>query len=312
MCILITGGTGFIGTRAAKKLLDSRQKVVIMDINAGTSMLEPGQGEMTVVTGDVRQFSDVTRVIRDFKVEKIINLAYLLGETSERDPLLAVEVNALGATNVFEAAMVFGIKRVVHASSLSLFGPQEFYGDRLVTEDDVPQPPRIYGATKVFNEFIASKYEERFGLEVANLRLSVVYGRGRERGRTGWVGQLISNPVLGKPVFAPVSSNQRMSLIHVDDAAELFVRLCLAEKLQHRIYHSGGHTASANELAEIVGKYLPNADIRFNEDAPDLNLIYRMDGSRIAKELDWEMMHLETGILNTINEVRMISGENPL
>lgn len=312
MSILVTGGTGFIGKRIAKKLLDSRQKVVVMDINAGAATPEPEPGEIAFVTGDVRQLSDVIKVIRDFKVERIINMAYLLGDTSEKDPLLAVEVNALGTTNVFEAARTLGIQRVIHASSISVFGTQDFYGNRLVTEDDATHPPHIYGTTKVFNEYMAAKYQDKYGLEVASLRVSVVYGPGRERGRTGWAGQLISNPVRGKPVLVPGPSNQQLCLIHVDDTAELFVRLCLAGKLHHRVYNSGGHTTSAGGIADIVRKYLPQADISYNEKEPPLNLVYRLDSSRITRELNWEMMPLETGILNTLNEVRQLSGEKPL
>lgn len=299
MCILVTGGNGFLGTRVVSKLLDKGEEVVVGDIQ--TFAPEDIQGGVKIATVDVRQFSDLTRIICDFEVDRIIHLAYIGPPVSERIPSLGIEINCLGTTNVFEAARILGIKRVVFASSIAVYGPQEFYGERAINEEDPVRPTLLYDAAKVINEFTATKYTEEFGVEIPSLRIAVTCGPGRRSGVTAWVSQLVTNLAQGKPVFVPIRSDAFMGVIHVDDVAELLVKLCLAEKLKYKIYNTGAHTVSGKEIYEIARKRFPDADIKFDEDAPLLlapyQLPYRLNGSRIAEEFNWKMSDIETALL---------------
>lgn len=303
MRILVTGGTGFVGQRVVERLLSAETQVIVMSRRPQT-LPRDILDKIESVSGDIRAFSDVMRVLSDFVVERIIHVAYTLTAEGEANPLSAIQANVLGTCNIFEAARIYKSKRVVFCSSIAAYAPQEFYGDRSVTEDEVlMKPVSIYGATKVLNEFMASRFEKRFGIEIPMLRIAAVYGTGREeRGVTAWTSQMVSGAVRGKPVSIHLRPDQLASFIYVDDVAEQLVRLCLAEKLNYRIYNSGGVTSTPKEFAEIVKKYCPDADTKFDENAPPWPYPYKIDGKRMSKELNWEIREPEDGLLDQINQ----------
>src|SRR3990172_5973116 len=127
MIYLITGGTGFIGSYVARRLLAEGHEGVAFDYQpAGTSVeqvLTPDElAHMQILQGDVTDLTHLLRVCEERRVERIIHLAYLLQSDSDANPLLAVKVNCEGTTNVLEVARQLAIPRVVWASSVSVFG----------------------------------------------------------------------------------------------------------------------------------------------------------------------------------------------
>lgn len=111
------------------------------------------------------------------------------------------------------------------------------------------------------------------------------------------MSQLVTNLAQGKSVFAAMRSDDFIAVINVDDVAELLVKLCLAKKLKHRLYNTGAHTISGKEIREISRNHFPDAEIKFDEDAPLLAHAYRIDNSRIAEEFNWKMSDVETLLL---------------
>jgi len=312
MTILVTGGTGFIGQGVVKRLLNTGNKVVVMS-RRSPSFPQEMKDRVESATGDIRVFEDVIRTLRDFKIDSIIHVAYTLTAEGEAHPLAAVQTNVLGSCNLFEAARICGGKRVVFCSSIGAFGPQECYGDRpVMDEETLMKPVSIYGATKVLNEFMAARFEKKYGIEVPLLRIAAVYGRGREeRGVTAWTSQMIAAVARAQPVLIRLRSDQLACFIYVDDVAEQLVRLCLAEKLNYRVYNSGGYTSTPAEFREIVRKYYPDAHIEFDANAPWWPYPYKIDGTRVAKELGLELRRPEDGILDQMNQERLSLGLEP-
>ncbi len=313
MPILVTGGTGFIGQSVVRSLVTLGNKVVVISRRA-PSFPKEIQGQIESVAADIRLFSDVMKVVVDFKIDKIIHIAYTLTAEGEANPLSAIQVNVLGTCNLFEAARVYGARRVVFCSSVAAFAPQESYGDRfLQDEENLMKPVSIYGATKVLNEFVAGRFEKRYGTEVPVLRIAPVYGTGREeRGVTAWTSQMIAAVTREKPAFVRIRSAQKASLIYVEDVAEQLVRLCLAEKLKYRVYNSGGTPATPGDFRDIVKKYYPQAEITFDENAPLWPYPHKLDGSRLAKEINLQLRDPESGLLEQMNQERASLGLAPL
>lgn len=301
MRILVTGGSGFIGRQVVNKLLDQGHKVVIMSRNPSTGGDE--NPDLAAVRGDIRFFPDVSKIVFENKIERIVHVAYALTAEGEANPLLAVQVNALGASHIYEAARLAGIKRVVVSGSIAAYAPPELYGDRPITEDeDLMKPTSIYGATKVLNEFMASRFEARYGTEIPSLRISAVYGAGRaERGVTAWASQLVAGAVNSQPVSIRLRPDQLSNFIYVDDAAEQLVRLTLADRLSYRVYNSGGSTSTPAEFADIVKKYFPDLTVQFDPQAPKWPYPYKIDGSRLEEEFSFKPRSPEEGILAQIN-----------
>jgi nucleoside-diphosphate-sugar epimerase len=222
-----------------------------------------------------------------------------------------MRINALGTANVFEEACKSGVKRVLFTSSESIYGKsQSAYGERPVTEEDFCSPNEHvlnYSLTKLLNEHLAQKYESRFGTEILSLRIAVVYGAGRKRGATLWASYFATLPALGKPVTLPFPADDWHCCIYVEDVAEEIYQLMTKPHLGHRIYNSGGHTVQAADLEAMVREVVPEAMILFSADRPRSPFIYRMDRSRIGRELSFQQRSMIEGIRSHVRYARELS-----
>lgn len=304
MSILIIGGTGFIGARLTELFVKRGEEVVCFDLYPNAQAVKHLGEKARVVVGDVTRMDDILGVVKDYKVTRIVNLAALLAAESEAFLAKALRLNLMGMINVFEAARFMGISRVVYASSVAAYGLQSSFGERPVSEEDVCQPTLAYGAHKLWSDFMAAKYAQLHGLSVAGLRIAIVSGPGRKTGISAWSSTYVDNPAVGEPAEIPYRSNQKVSITYVDETAETFLRLSLAENLKHRIYNSFGHSLTLQQLAEVVKSFLPEAQIRFQENAPDMPLVYNWSSERIEKEFAWTAPPLREMVRRHINAVR--------
>jgi nucleoside-diphosphate-sugar epimerase len=306
MSTLVIGATGFIGPRLIRKLIARGETVVGMDLNPGAAPFGDVPIGAPVLRGDITQFEDVMRTVLDVKPERLINLAYGLG-MGEGNPHQVMRLDVLGMDNCFEAARLGGVKRVVYASSIAVSGQQSHFGDRLVNEDDAVHGTSQYAMHKIFNEFQAKKYIKNYGMSIVGVRPANVTGPDKVRGSVDHV-QIMVDAARGKPVHLPKKGMMRL-LIHVEDIAEVFLRVLLAEAPRHSIYNSGGIPASLGELTDIVRGFLPDAKITFGEEGGrEDSGNYLVDWSRLAKEFGIEYPGLHTRVLEVINDVRRSEG----
>jgi nucleoside-diphosphate-sugar epimerase len=304
MPTLVIGGTGFIGPRLIRRLVAAGETVVCMDINPGTftDLTDRVRG----IRGDVTQFEDVMHAILETKPDRVINLAYGIG-AGEGNPHQVFRLDVLGMDNCFEAARLGGVKRIVYASSIAVSGQQSHFGERLATEDDPPHGTSQYAVHKIFNEFQARKYIKNYGMSITGVRPANVTGPDKVRGSTDHV-QLITGAARGGVVHLPKKGLMRL-LIHVEDIAEVFARVLLADAPQHEIYNSGGAPISLGELADLVREFLPDAKITFaHEGGREESGNYLVDNSRLRKEFGIEYPPLRTRVGEIINDVRRQEG----
>ncbi|HEY7710896.1 MAG TPA: NAD-dependent epimerase/dehydratase family protein, partial [Candidatus Entotheonella sp.] len=180
MPILVLGGTGFIGSRVIRRLAGRGEEVVCMDINPGAASFDDLGKQVKVIRGDVTQFEDVMRVMVQSKPNRVINLSYFLG--SEHDPHIAMKLNVLGMDNCFEAARLCEVGRVVYASSLAVSGQQKHFGERMANEDDMKYGNNQYAVHKIFNEWQAQDYIDKYGMSITGVRPANVTGPDKVRG----------------------------------------------------------------------------------------------------------------------------------
>jgi len=298
MPTLVIGATGFIGPRLIRRLVAAGETVGCMD-------LDPGAGT-SVIRGDVTQFEDVMRAVLEVKPDRLINLAYGIG-AGEGNPHQVFRLDVLGMDNCFEAARLGGVTRVVYASSLAVSGQQSHFGERLVTEDDPLHGTSQYAVHKIFNEFQARKYVKNYGMSIIGVRPANVTGPDKMRGSTDHV-QLITGAARGEAVHLPKKGQMRL-LIHVDDIAEVFARVLLADAPRHDIYNSGGVAVSLGELADLVRGFLPDAKITFEQEGGrEESGNYLVDHSRLRKEFGIEYPPLRARVREIINDVRRQEG----
>ena len=308
---MVTGGTGFIGNRIIRKLLDRGEEVVCFDLTPPRNNLEPYADRINFYRGDISQIPHLLEAINTFDVRKIIHMAALLPPDTEDRPHFGMSVNIQGTNNVFEAARWSNIQRVVYASSIAVYGVQETFGDRPINETDLSDPVNVYGMTKAANDFAAGRYRERYNMDIRGVRICTVFGHGRVTGMTGMIGGLMmSLPAIGKPVTMQFDPNEASPMIHAEDAAEIFVQVSLSNNLQHPIYISGGHLATIQDIANIVKEYMPEAQITTG-DRP-VPHVYLVDNSRMLSDIGYEMAPLRVRVLEHMNDARAEAGLPPL
>jgi nucleoside-diphosphate-sugar epimerase len=313
--ILVTGGTGFIGSRITRNLLVRGEAVVVFDSRPMPSRLGEYQShpDLRIVEGDITQLDDLLGALRTHAVERVIHTAALLGGPIEREPRLGVRVNVVGTTNVFEAARHLGVRRVVYASSMIVHGDQSDHGDVAVNEDSPLHPKSIYAYTKIMNEVIGAQYLAGLGVDCRGLRVCTPVGYGRDdRGAGGTVSRLIAAAVRGEHAEIPYSKAEKPPYVYVDDEAEIFVRLCLADGLTRPVYMSSATPASLEEIAAIVRRYLPEAAFTFSEAGGTIAHVNKIDGRRLEAELGYALPPIEVRIRDHINVVRAATGLPPL
>jgi len=306
MTTLVLGGTGFIGKRAVPRLVQRGEKVVVMDINPGAADFSEYGRQVEVIRGDIMQFQDVVTAIMHAKPDRIMNLAYLLG-SGDDTPHFTMKLNILGMDNCFEAARISGVNRVTYASSIAVSGQQSNFGDRTINEDDPMHGTSQYAMHKRFNEFQAQQFNSVYGMSITGIRPANVTGPDKVRGSTDQV-QCVTLPAAGEPVSFPKAGLMRLP-VHVDDIAEAFVRVTMVDESHYPIYNSGGYPISLGELADIVKKFLPEAEINFaSQDGKEESGNYLTDNNRLLGEFELEYPPIEQRILQIINDVRRDEG----
>lgn len=172
MKCLVTGGGGFIGSHLSRFLLERGDEVIVLD-NFSTGKRENLEGvDVRLLEGDIRDFSCVTEAVKG--VDTVFHQAALCSVArSVEDPRSTHEVNTTGTLNVFEASRRAGVRRVVFASSSSVYGDSA----SLPKEETMPTAPLSpYAISKLVGEHYGALYSRLFGLETVGLRYFNVFG----------------------------------------------------------------------------------------------------------------------------------------
>ncbi len=311
MKFLLIGGTGIIGIGIARQLLEREQEVYCMDYAPNFEALRSLNNysfPIKAYKGDIICLQSLIELIKNVKPDVIINLAYLMSTPTDESFYGSAKTNVLGITNIFEAARLMDVSRVIYASSVAVYGDsQAYYGDREITEDDGCPPwqiTRLYAATKTLNEQFARRYTEKYGMELVAVRPCIILAPGRESGRTATIARMIHWPAKNKAVHVPFRIDMPVCVQYVEDTAHVFVRIALAKSVMYPCYNSGGHNTTLREIYEIVKKYIPTAEISFDESASDHKLINKIDNKRISEEFGIRFFKLEENIKKIIDSVK--------
>jgi len=171
---LVTGGAGFIGSNIVEELLKRGYKVRVLD-NFSTGKrenLKQFNKDIELIEGDIRSYHIVQQAVKGIDV--ILHQAALPSvPRSIKDPITSNEVNVVGTLNILEAAKDAGVKRVVYASSSSVYGDNPELPKH---EKMMPNPLSPYAVSKLAGEKYCNVYSRLYGIETVGLRYFNVFG----------------------------------------------------------------------------------------------------------------------------------------
>lgn len=181
--VLVTGGAGFIGSHLADRLLAEGHNVFVLDnfdpyydpvLKQKNIEHNMEKGSYTLIEGDIRDYNSLKSIIANNNIEYIFhNTAQAGVRISLKDPFKTHEVNATGTLNILEAARDSYVKKIINASSSSVYGKVS----HLPFEENHPhQPISPYGASKLLAEHYCRIYYEIYGLKSISLRYFTVFG----------------------------------------------------------------------------------------------------------------------------------------
>ena len=317
MAILITGGTGAVGSALARKLVERGEKdIVLFDIAPNLNRVSDIKDKVKIVQGDLTVWPEVMNVVKDNKVEGIFHLGSMLSGACEAKPWQGYQTVVTGTMHVLEAARLLDVKRVVFSSTGATYSMGV---PKVITEETLQRPISIYGAGKLFGEHLGRFYRRKFGLDFRCVRyfMVVVPGTKNLPPYAEHMCFMIENAALGKPYECRIREDQGIPLTYIKDNVRATEMLYYAPKEQIKTvcYNVIGVSPAktAKELELVVKKFIPNAELTFRLD-PELAQFFdafyggmhAVDDSPAREEWGWEPQYtdFEKIVEDFIHEVK--------
>jgi UDP-glucose 4-epimerase len=251
--VLFTGGAGFIGNHVMPLLLERGYKIRLFDNMSRGDRARVNElvatGNVELVEKDVRYGGSVREAMRG--CTHVIHFATVSINKSVADPHESVDINMTGNHNVFAAAADEGVRRLVFASTASVYGDPEKLP---MHEDDRLDPLTPYCITKRAGEDLLGFYQRQKGLSWNALRFFNVYGPGQkiEAYYTSVINHFIQRLRAGQPPIIDGKGEQSMDFVHVHDLARAVVLALESEQANVPINIGTGVDTSVAQLAKIL------------------------------------------------------------
>jgi UDP-glucose 4-epimerase len=300
--VFFPGGAGFIGSHVIPLLLEKDYNVRVFDNmfrgdrDAMDKLVATGRVEL--IDQDVRYGGAVQRAIKG--CESVIHFAAVSINKSQADPDESMDINMIGNHNVFAAAADEGVRRLVFASSASVYGDPEKLP---MHEDDMLHPLTPYCISKRAGEDLLGFYERRNGLSWIALRFFNVYGPGQKTTAyyTSVINHFVNRLRNGQPPVIDGRGEQSMDFIHVHDIARATVAALECEQDNVPVNVGTGIDTSVADLAEILIEAV-GADVKPEFNPRDVLVSRRAaDTTRSKEVLGWEpTIDVRTGMIDLV------------
>jgi len=251
--VLVTGGGGFIGSHLVERLLRDGYPVRVLD-NFATGHREnllALDGEVELIEGDIQSYERVHNAVRGCEV--VFHLAALPSvPRSIQDPLTSTASNVTGTLNVLLAARDEDVRRVVFASSSSVYGPQRTYPQR---EDAAARPISPYGVSKLAAEGYCRAFTQVYGLETVAVRYFNVFGPRQDplSQYAAVIPRFITAALAGQPPVIFGDGEQSRDFTYIDNTVTGTVLASTAEGVAGETFNVAcGEAITLNQLLEHI------------------------------------------------------------
>jgi len=300
MC-LVTGGAGFIGSHLVAGLLDAGHEVRVLDnfSTGARETLQPVADRIELIEGDIRDEETLAEAMRGVGVA-YHEAALARVQRSIDAPLQVHDVNCTGTVKVFLAARDAGVRRVVYASSSSVYGDAE----KLPKEESDPCAPiSPYGASKLSGEIYARAVSKVFGLETVGLRYFNVFGPWQNPAYGAAIPAFIERLLEGKELVIQGDGKQTRDFTYVSNVVSVNMLAAEADVEPGRAFNiAGGSRVSIIELAEMLsGIFGVETKCIYTEPRPGDIKHSAADISAAKRELGYRLdVDLERGLRRTV------------
>lgn len=329
MSVMITGGTGFLGSYLARHLVQQKGEtgVVLYDLHPNSSALADIEEHIQIVRGDVLEPLEIVSTMRQYNVDRVIHLAFIMGGSREEtavhpDKVVQyLRICCMGAANVFDACRILNVKRVVYASSVAVHGFST-YTHQEVDEDVPAHPDSLYGTCKLWYEHIADVYHRWYGLDIIGLRPTMCFGllAGQTGSRnlgmnltpeTPSFMALIERAALGETVVMP-PDDLETDWMYAADAAEAWYLALTVKDPAHRVFNMRSERRRMGDVTAHLRRILPDSEISVGTELPPF-LFHLMNNDRLRNELGFKPRYtMETGMTHFLNNIRSMAGLPPV
>jgi UDP-glucose 4-epimerase len=276
MNVLVTGGSGFIGSHVVDRLIEYGVKVRVYDL-----IMPTFRDDIEYYQGSILDLTALQFAMN--KIDAVMHLAAIADVKGVYEyPHHSESVNVRGTINVLEAARKTGVKRVVYGSTIWVYSDVK---EDIVNENTpLHAPAHLYTATKLAGEYYCQAYNNLYGLEVVTLRYGIPYG---PRARGGAVIPIFVKKALnGEALTIAGDGSQYRNFIYVEDLAEGNVA-ALQKIAANKTYNlDGNEKISIKQIAETIQNIIGDVKIEYTPDRP---------GDFSGKEVSSELAREELG-----------------
>ncbi len=324
--VLVTGGSGLVGSYVMRRLAEQGDTVVNFDQREPDSeaawWLKPVGDRIQFAPGGVDNWGDLVAVVKAHKPNAIVHIAAVVNlPLLNKRPGLAMNINFGGTFNVLETARLFDVRRVVYFSSIGMLPSIQYepvdVNHPVFLADEGPGAS-FYAAAKVASEAFCWAYHQSYAVDHIILRPSAVYGFGMRY--PIFIKPMVENSVRGLPTRFEKGREFPRDYTHVLDVAQAAVKAVdvPADQVQDRVFFvaTGEPLVTAGEVADVVTKLIPGADIEIGSGLSEDDLIeirYRgmrsIDNAREQLGYQPEFASIEKGVANYVDTYRQYLAE---
>jgi len=254
--ILVTGGSGFIGSHVVDKLIEKGYKVAVFDQH------KPLREDVEWRQGDILNANEVLEACRDAEV--IYHLAAIADvNVALSHPELCFQINEVGTLNVLKAATARESERVILASTIWVYGSNEGMVDE---NTPIPMPDHIYTKTKIGQEHLLVAWQKHYGLSYTILRYGIPYGP-RMRPNMA-IATFVSKAIRKEQVAIFGNGRQGRNFIYIEDLAQGNVA-ALSSKARNQIINiAGSEFITINQLVRNLEQIFGKINIEHRPERP--------------------------------------------
>jgi UDP-glucose 4-epimerase len=285
MRVLVTGGSGFIGSHVVDRLRARGHEPVIYDLRP--SPWHPasevgGSDAVETVLGSITDREALERTL--VTCDAVAHLAAVADVNDvHAEPEDAERVNARGTVTVLEACRRADVKRVVYASTIWVYSDTDC--DEVDEDTLLPPPSHLYTSTKLAGELYCKSYQELYGIDYTIMRFGIPYGpRARE---AAVIPAFVNKALAGEPLTLSGDGMQSRRFVYVEDLAD-GVALGLDEVARNRVYNLvSDENVTIRQIAELVQEIVGNTEIVYTPARPGDLGTKIVSGRRARVELGW-------------------------